>query len=189
MTAVGFAYPASAAALGELGGLFAEVDYLALTPETLSVPTEGDFVPNDFWRHVHWLQQTHGLFAVGHATSLSPGGLDPADDARRERALRRNAEALQGFSVSWYTDHLAVTAPGGQCAAQPLPVPACEATVDRARAVLQAMRAVCPDVGVEHTWWPFLLGPWQDDVSLLAHVVADDAWWILDVHNLHAQAR
>ncbi|MEM6930598.1 MAG: DUF692 family multinuclear iron-containing protein [Myxococcota bacterium] len=189
MTAVGFAYPASAAALAELEGLFAEVDYLALTPETLCVPTDGDFAPNDFWRHACALQQTHGLAAVGHATSLSPGGLDPADDARRARALRRNAEALRAFGVDWYTDHLAVTAPGGEWAAQPLAVPACHHTVDRVREVLQAMQDVCPDVGVEHTWWPFLLGPWHDDVALLANVVADDAWWILDVHNLYAHAR
>jgi uncharacterized protein (UPF0276 family) len=188
---VGFALPPDEATLDVLAPLLlAEPDYYEVAPETLwMVDADGGWRPNGYHRAFERLRERTGKPFVAHGVGYSVGGLDPRDDARRRTWLERIAATHAAFDFRWYTDHLGATTLDGRALALPLPVPMLDEVADLVRERLAALARVVPDVGVENTAFPYVLGEPLDEPAFLARALdAPGMHLLLDLHNLHANA-
>lgn len=185
---VGLAIHPDGEFLDRVEPLVARVDYLEVAPETTWFEdAHGALRENGFAARFRAMGERHGASFVAHGVGLSLG--DRGGDARRAKWLARLAEDQRVFGYRWYTDHAGMTQVAGEALALPLPAPPTEESAARTRARLEAMRAVVPEVGLESTAQPFLLGDPLDDARWLSAVCREDANLLLDLHNVWTMAQ
>ena len=167
-----------------------DADYYEVAPETTWMfSPSGALVPNGFHRAFAELAATTHKPFVAHGVGFSVGGA-VVDVARRAAWLERIRADHAVFGFRWYTDHLGVSAPAGQAATLPLPVPMTAASVARIRASLDALAEIVPDVGVENSVFYFHLGDPLDEPAFLREVVAGSGrHLLLDLHNVYTTAQ
>ncbi|GAA0646936.1 DUF692 domain-containing protein [Kutzneria viridogrisea] len=129
-----------------------------------------------------------GLPILPHAVSLSLGGADPVDAARVEH-LAAVAETVRAPLVS---DHVCFVRAGGLDAGHLMPVPRTREALEVLVAnVKQAQRLLPVPLALENVAalldWP---GAELTEGQFLAELVErTDCWLLVDVANLHANAR
>ncbi len=187
---VGFAIHPDDELLDRCAPLLASVDYLEVAPETTWFERpDGALVPNGFAERFRALGDRYGKPFVAHGVGLSLGDVD--DGPRRARWLARVEADQATFGYRWYTDHAGMTHVGGQSLALPLPAPLDAGSAARTRARLEAMKRVCPTVGLETTAQCFVMGDPLDEPAWLAAAIGDDpsVGVLLDVHNVFTMAQ
>lgn len=167
-----------------------EVDYFEVSPETLWWEDEsGRLVDNGFHQRLQRLVKQTGKPVVGHGVGLSLSGADSRDAARRSRWLLRLAEDHRKLRFAWYTDHLGISAPGGQAVTLPLPVWQTPAAADRLHRRLRRLQQIIPLVGVENSVFYFTLGDPLDEPAFLARALRGSGMHLLlDLHNVFTMA-
>ncbi len=167
-----------------------DVDYYAVTPETLWAPGNGGgLAPNGYHLRFARLREETGRPFVAHSVGMSLGGVDPSEAPRRALFLDRVRADHEVFGFRWWTDHLGLVSAAGSYAALPLPLPCTRAAARVVRDVLRSMREVVPAVGVENSALYF---GWDDPLAEPAFIDAcledEGSHLLLDLHNVCTSA-
>jgi hypothetical protein len=168
-----------------------DVDYYAVTPETLWAPGPGGaLVANGYHRRFAALRERTRRPFVAHSVGMSLGGVDPSEEPRRAAFVERMRADHAIFDFGWWTDHLGLVSAAGSYLALPLPLPSTRAAASAVCRVLASMREVVPRVGVENSALYFAWGDPLDEPALLHACIADEGSHVLlDLHNLWTSAR
>jgi uncharacterized protein (UPF0276 family) len=187
---VGMALPPDEQTLDLLEPLASTLaDYYEVTPETLWRPDgAGRPTPNGFHRRFLAFGRRTDRPFVAHGVGLSVAGNAAVETARRQRWLARIAADQKLFRFRWYTDHLGISAPGGDALALPLPPPMTAYAAALVRRRLARLAKIVPHVGLENTAHYFLLGDPLDEPRFISRVLAPPFALLLDLHNVHTMA-
>ncbi len=167
-----------------------DADYVEVAPETLwRLDADGELVANGFHeRFARFKQETDKPF-VAHGVGASLGSVDPADEPRLQRWLKRITADCAVFDYRWYTDHLGATTMAGQAMTLPMPLLMDTTMAEVVRERLLQIQRVVPHVGFENSVFYFLLGPWLDEPDFFrAILTAPKTHLLLDLHNVYTMA-
>jgi hypothetical protein len=157
----------------------AEIAFLEVSPENFM--RRGGFMP-------HAVDRLRARFAmVSHGLMMSPGGVDPYDDAYFAE-LRRY---LGRIGAPYHSDHLSFSGSGGRLLHDLLPVPISRASARhvaaRAREAQDRLELPFALENVTHYLVPGVAS--MDEADFIADVIEESgAGLLLDVNNVYVNA-